>query len=387
MHEFCAINHREWKNAMEKIRIIIKIIIVLLSIINILSASTPDSCGSGIEHSGVFLFNCRYIENGIYNNTYNDANYKESRIPFYSDSLLPVALDGYIQVRYYSNNDMDNSFDIRRARLSLKGNIIKKLNYKLQTEFGGSRQKLLDAELNFDIHPLLQLTAGQFTIPFSYENLISSSNLATINRSQIVEALAARGMDFSGNHNGRDIGMMIKGRFSLYLDYEYALGLFNGSGINIKDTNKQKDVIGRYIIHLPYYLSVGSSFYMGRYTPDDSLHIRVKRERLGIELIYDHSLFTFSSEYIQGKDSNIDKDGWYLQAGYYLFAQKIQLVTKYDAYHPDLNHSGILSTIYTLGINLLFNKKSKLQINYEVKDYQELEKEDYSFIVQLQFGF
>jgi phosphate-selective porin OprO/OprP len=125
----------------------------------------------------------------------------------------PIYLSGYTQVRYQFCQDKIDGFDIRRARLSLKGKLGKQLGYRLQTEFSGSSPKLMDAELTFDLHSTAKLSVGQFLIPFSQENLASNTKLESINRSQIVEALAARGKDDIGNQNGRDIGFQVSGSF------------------------------------------------------------------------------------------------------------------------------------------------------------------------------
>ena len=369
-------------DAMDKIPINAKIILFFVNVFHLLFGATPTASKSGITYSRAFLFNYRYIEEGIYNNTHNDTICDKNKM---QDSLLPVILNGYIQVRYSINNGMDNSFDIRRARLSLKGYITKKLNYKLQTEFSGSKQKLLDAELNFDIHPFLQLTAGQFKIPFSYENLISSSNLGTIDRSQIVEALTARGKDVIGNQSGRDIGLMINGIFNIITDFEYFIGAFNGSGINTIDMNKQKDLIGRIIVHPQNSFSLGSSFYLGRYTADDSLRLRFKRERIGLELVYKNLPISLSAEYIWGKDNMFQTDGWYMQAGYFIIPKKFELLTKYDIYN--LNIEDYSSAFYTIAINLFFTEKSKWQINYQLRDEQESGNLKNFLITQIQYGF
>ena len=85
------------------------------------------------------------------------------------------------------------------------------------------------------------------------ENLASSNKLEMIDRSQVVEALVARGKDVIGNQNGRDIGIQIGGGFLKKNGIpviEYRLGFFNGSGINLADTaNDAKDIVGRLVIN------------------------------------------------------------------------------------------------------------------------------------------
>jgi len=301
-----------------------------------------------------------------------------------------IKLSGYTQVRYRIRDDNNDTFDIRRSRLTLKSDISQRFSYKLQCEFGGSRQKLLDAELGYKFNPNFKLTAGQFKIPFSQENLTSSARLDTINRSQVVEALTARSKDVLGNQNGRDIGVKISGSFwqasNNYL-FDYAFGVFNGSGTNTPDYNEQKDFIGRLIFHPGKGLSVGASFYKGKYTLPDTPTPKDKRNRIGAEFAYVYNCLALKGEYISGNDGSIKKDGWYLQAGYCLIPKKIQGILKYDNYDPNTKISKNATDVYTIGVNWHFNDRAKLQINYELKDEEGQEKSNNSLIIQMQLGF
>jgi len=315
---------------------------------------------------------------------------KENKQEFSVMVTKPISLSGYTQVRYRARDDNNDSFDIRRARLSLKGKINKPLSYKLQTEFGGSSQKLLDAELTFNLHSMIKISAGQFKIPLSRENLMSSSKLVTINRSQVVEALAARSKDVLGNQSGRDIGLKLNGSVNVITEgtlIDYTIGLFNGSGINTADLNERKDIGGRLTMQLVKQITLGGSFYSGKYTPNNALDEIHNHERIGAELFYNNSLISFTTEYMKGKDGSTEKAGWYIQAGCFLFSKNVQGIVRYDTYDPDMNISNSISTVYTLGVNFFFDKQSKIQINYELKDEEPTEKNSNSFITQIQFGF
>ena len=303
----------------------------------------------------------------------------------------PIYMSGYTQVRYQFCQDKNDGFDVRRVRLSLKGKLGKQLGYRLQTEFGGSSPKLMDAELTFDLHSAAKLSVGQFIIPFSQENLASNTKLEAINRSQVVEALAARGKDVIGNQNGRDIGFQVSGSFVKTANgslFDYALGIFNGSGINVtSDLNEEKDVAGRLIVHPFGHLSLGGSFYTGKYTLASVPDKTNARDRIGAELSLSCSCFSLTSEYIKGTDGSIEKAGWYVQTGCFLISKKLQAILKYDTYDPNVNQSDNAGTVYTVGVNLMFNDLSRLQINYELKDEQGTDSENDAFTAQLQFGF
>ncbi len=287
----------------------------------------------------------------------------------------PIKISGYTQVRYRTAADINDTFDIRRARLDIKGDITERFDYRTQVEFGGnSGPFLLDATVGYKVNPYLKLTAGQFKIPFSQENLISSPKLETINRSQVVEALVARGNDVIGNQNGRDIGVQASGSFLKIQDnylFDYALGVFNGAGINRSDTNEQKDFVGRLVAHPIKDLTVGGSYYAGRATLSTTParpERKQDRDRIGGEFAYVHDPISLKGEYIVGDDGATHKDGWYLQAGYFVIPKKLQGIFKFDTYDSDTKAKNNYTNVYTAGVNYYFNKWTFAQVNYELKN-------------------
>ncbi len=302
----------------------------------------------------------------------------------------PIKISGYTQIRYRQDKSINDTFDIRRARLDLKGDITERFDYRTQVEFGGtSRPFLLDATIGYKVNPYLKLTAGQFKIPFSQENLISSSKLETTNRSQVVEALVARGSDVIGNQNGRDIGIQASGSLFTKEDYnllDYAFGIFNGSGINTSDKDDQKDCVGRLVYHPLMDWSVGASYYNGYGSWGTPLR-KNNRDRVGGEFAYVHDLISLKGEYIRGNDGATEKDGWYLQAGYFFIPQKFQAVFKFDTYDPDTKVRKNETDVFTLGGNWYFNKWAFLQVNYELKDERGKERNNNALIAQLTLQF
>lgn len=308
-----------------------------------------------------------------------------------------LKLNGYTQIRYQFFEDVPagiDGFDVRRVRLDLKGDLGNGFDYRLQPEFAGSSAKLLDAAVGYEVGTYLKFTTGQFKIPFSQENLISSASLDTINRSQVVEALTARSKDIIGNQNGRDIGIKAGGNLLEVSDVgllEYALGVFNGQGINTTDLNEQKDYVGRLVLHPFKDLSLGGSYYAGRYALSGFTGSSYERARVGAELAYVHDPFSLKAEYIRGRDGSkkglTKKEGWYAQAGFFILPKILQGVLKYDIFDPDLNVSNNSTTVYTIGVNAFYEKWAKLQINYEIKKEEGTEKKNNVLGIQAQAAF
>lgn len=312
-----------------------------------------------------------------------------------------ISLAGYTQIRYQNLEETGkkSGFDIRRARLDVKGNISPYVGYRLQTDFAGTSTgafaKLLDAYAEVKLTDYFNLTIGQQKVALSYENQVSDNKSESVDRSQVVEALVARSKDVIGNQNGRDIGIQANGslfntgeRFLL----DYQVGVFNGAGINAAaDNNLSKDVAARLLIHPIQGLDLGGSYYdgVGNYLviSTDKANRNKGRTRWGTELSYEKKRFSLHSEYLEGKDNVVNKNGYYMQAAFYIIPQQFQIIGKYDSYDPNNDKSDDASIVYTLGVNYLFNANTKLQVAYNIRKEQGTEISNNFATVQFQVGF
>lgn len=310
-----------------------------------------------------------------------------------------ISLSGYSQVRYQALEETGkvDGFDIRRARLDVKGNISPYWGYRVQFDLAGT-PKLIDAFAEFKLNDYINFTVGQAKIPFSMENLLSSPQLALIDRSQVVEALTARGKDVNGNQNGRDIGIQVGGTLLKLKDrpvIDYRLGLFNGSGINTMDNNEKKDYAARLILHPLTGLDISGAYYDGsRLVPEvrtgnvvTTPATTVNRDRYGIDLSYDLKNFSLRGEFIHGTDDQVEREGYYVMAGYSFFEKKLQLVGKYDFYDANTSIADNASEWIVIGANYSFNANTKLQANYSIKEEEGTSIDNNYAAVQLQIGF
>ena len=302
-----------------------------------------------------------------------------------------IQLSGYTYFRYRqqdASGEIDG-FDIRRARLALKGDLTPNLSYRLLTEFAGS-PKLLDAYVDVKIFDFLNFTIGQFKIPFSLENLYPLTKMESIDYAQVVDALVARTYDVIGNQCGRDIGFQVGGNLLKYKGrflFDYKIGIFNGSGINANDKNENKDLAGRLVYHPLKGLNVGGSFYSGRGFYGTPTPSNQDRERYGIELGCDYKRFTLKSEFIAGKDGTIYRNGWYVLTCYYIIPQKLQALFKYDVYDPNTSISNNLASNYIIGGTYNFNSWSRIQVGYTFKHEQGAAVKNNVGAVQYQVSF
>jgi phosphate-selective porin OprO/OprP len=291
-----------------------------------------------------------------------------SKKSFFLTAARQIQVTGYTQFRYQTllERGKKDGFDIRRARLDIKGTITPYFAFRLQTEFA-DKPKIIDASADIKLTGFFIITAGQFKIPFSMENLTSSNKLEMIDRSQVVEALVARGKDVIGNQNGRDIGVQISGSF-----------------LKIKGQN-----IAEYRFGVVKGLSFGAAYYNGwdKAIKPDVIGKSQVRNRFGVELSYVTTKISLKGEYIKGKDGKADRAGWYIQTGYFVIPQKLQVLAKYDTFDPNISVSKNISVNYVLGANYNFNAWSRLQAFYTFRQEEGPKVSNDYFSIQYQIGF
>lgn len=303
-----------------------------------------------------------------------------------------LQISGVAQVRYqgFEQKGVYNAFDLHRIRLIVQGNVTDNWSYYTQTELGGTGVKLIDAYGAYKVGDFLKFQAGQFKIPFSLESLTSDALLEFIDRSQVIEALASRSKDVIGNQQGRDIGIQVTGSFVKLDDhylFDYTLGIFNGAGYDVTtDNNDHKDFGGRIALHPIKGLDLGGSLYSGEDIATGKVATQA-RNRYGFDARYVVGPLSLTAEYAHGTDASVKKDGWYGQAGYYIIPQ-IQVVAKYDTYDPNKTITTDRSKIYIGGVNLFFNKWSKLSLDYlDRREETATQVKNNIFEAQLQIVF
>ena len=324
---------------------------------------------------------------------------------FAVNSGKKIQIAGYTQIRYQALEETGkiDGFDIRRARLDVKGNISPFWGYRVQFDLAGS-PKLIDAYAELKLNDQFNFTIGQAKIPLSLENLTSSNKLELIDRSQAVEALVARGKDVGGNQNGRDIGIQLGGTILRIKDHpiiDYRIGIYNGNGINVADNNEKKDFASRLIAHPIAGLDISAALYNGsRFVPEVkevktngvvttpyAAAKSVSRDRYGFDISYDLNNWSVRGEYLHGTDDQIDREGYYIQSGYYFLQKKLQLLAKYDFYDADKNKANDASTWIVLGANYNFNTNARLQLNYSLKKEEGPSVKNNFLSLQFQIGF
>ena len=294
-----------------------------------------------------------------------------------------------------------NQFFVRRARLFFDGMVADKVGFKISAETADTTGKILrDAFIFTDYIPYTRVTIGQFKVPFGLEGVQALGSLPVINRSFAT--------NFIHYPTLRDLGGMVSGQVktsvgSLPLGAGYAVGVFNGTGMNVTDNNDNKDVSGRVWVNpLVAGFTVGGSLYHGK-TNTSSTSDRVKKDwdRWGADVeyrpVYMKGLL-LQGEYLWARkyygtyaSANMfttpgpnfrrqaHSDGWYALAsykvdglqGYWRYLNGFEPVVRYDTLDEDTSTQTALSrqdsrNRTTIGLNYYLNKYTRIMADYEI---------------------
>lgn len=224
----------------------------------------------------------------------------------------------------------DTGFTFRRIRLILQGDLGDRVSFYLQPDFAtavtgqsvGERREgflqLRDAYFDafLDKDKRFRLRFGQSKVPFGWENMQSSSNRLTLDRSDAIN---------SGVPSERDIGVvayytpaavddiwerLTEDGQKLFGNYgAFGIGIYNGQGINREEANDA--VMAVALATWPFeigggrVLEVGGSAYTNRVQPEVRTGgvspVAFADDRIGLHAILYPQPFGFQAEWNWGR--------------------------------------------------------------------------------------
>lgn len=297
---------------------------------------------------------------------------------FVSDVSERIKLHGYAQAGYtYQKNSAQevSTFDIKRTLLWANAQINDRWSFLFMHDFNSQVQEFY-TDFRITNNDALTIRFGQFKNGYSLENPMSPTAMETIDvYSEGVTYLSGCGSDpLFGVQYGRDLGMSLFGTVC-EKKLRYELQLMNGQGINRKDKNKSKDVIGRLEWRPVEALNIVTTGQCGRghavaksvYAPDIALDQNYDRNRFSVGVDYRSKNFNIHSEYLLGKDDNVTSSGVYVTGSVALIPSTLDLIGSYDYFNfnQDLDmdqHKGVF------GIQWWYYKKCRLQLQYVYKN-------------------
>ena len=330
---------------------------------------------------------------------------------------------GFAMVSYqatFQKTGNTNTFDIRLVRAAIEGRIINDFYYKIQGQINGnfstiaSSPRLVDYFMEWQKLEFLKIRVGQFKRPFTFENPMNPIDQGFMSYSQSVSKLSGFS-DRSGEHasNGRDIGVQLQGDFlkngSGRNLLHYQVGMFNGQGINVKDVDNKKDIIGGIWVMPIAGMRIGVFGWEGSYARKNgnekvslnkhryALSAEYKKDDLQLRAEYIHSTgLGFAITHQKSEDANdltiktyTDKegneiannkaDGFYALAIVPLIKSKLMAKARYDVYRPTATW-GLSKTNYEVGLNFRFCKYFEVQGEYVFTNDRSLENHNYSSV-------
>ncbi len=355
--------------------------------------------------------------------------------------LSNVKLSGYALTQYqYSGlkGAESNSFNIRMGRLALEGRIAGDFYWKTQLQFNGNTStlgnspRMVDLFAEWQKYEFFKVKIGQFKNPFTFENPMNPIDQGFMGYAQNVNKLAGFS-DRAGGHasNGRDIGLQFQGDF-LKNDngrnlLHYQVGVFNGQGINTKDVDNQKNIIGGIWVMPVKGMRIGAFGWTGSYarkgtwtdehdatyTADIQEHSGVRKlsqNRYAFSFEHKANDWTVRSEYIHSTgmalskslnntndtnatDCNLNAKLGNKAQGVYglviapLMSKKLYAKARYDMYENDGTMSS-MKTQYEVGLNYNISKNFTILSEYAFVNDRNLSKHNYSMAdVEVCFRF
>ena len=326
-----------------------------------------------------------------------------------------VTISGLMQtnVRLFAGQtagfERSDTFQLRRANLTLESEISKKLRAEIGLNFA-KRLRLINTplagsgnvdqrstplqtlELSYQLRRKNKdnrdyLDVGQFSLPIGYEgDQVSSSDLQTVDRALMFTQRDA----FDGGYGSvHDTGLQLRG---VHGRFDYRFGIFNGLGERQNTTalSDAKAMVAR-LIYRPTQiqgLKLGVSAALGntRNTAPpgglpgrEVLSNRADRSIWTLLAAYKQRKWTLQSEYMQAVSQLEDVVGlppapgrslarreiqsYYGSAGY-RFNRHIEGVMRYDTFNFDRKLANAAAQDFTLGLNYyLAGSDAKIQAN------------------------
>ena len=305
-------------------------------------------------------------------------------------SKLPK-VSGYLQTGLNWNKNeggkSSSSFEAKRLRLMVDGNVAPNLTFRLQIEaFNNTNSKavngqrnlqVMDAFATWKIKPSFQLRAGQFYTPMGFENYdISPATLETVNFSDICYLMECRNaINQNYTDYGRDLGIMVMGDVLPHEDgfnqLSYNVALTNGAPQMTNDDNASKDLIAALTWRPIKHLMIKGSYNWGEYGTDYQPMNRFivgawYNDPQGLDLRAEYGM-------IKAENGGVDlvkETGAYVLAGYHV--GKWLPVVRWEMYKNDVdktaksNYNAILA-----GASYEVTKSFKLQANFIHKMYSD----------------
>ncbi|MBR4389784.1 MAG: porin [Prevotella sp.] len=337
---------------------------------------------------------------------------------------------GMLQYQYEDPEGGDhNEFNLRLFRLIADGKI-GDVDWRAQLQGtnakgpGEPTVQLVDLYAEWVKYKEFRVRAGQFKRAFTFENPTHPITQGWYSYALVVNNLSGFG-DRAGEKSsgGRDIGIQVQGDVLPNSEgrplVHYQVGVYNGEGINRKDKDHRKDIIGGMWVMPIKGMRIGAFGWTGSHggmsavveDPSDPMYGQqvsigsVGLNRYCLSAEWDKDEYTFRTEYIHsqgwgvapsqaGKGSTVidysngnKADGWYVFGIVPVIKSKLHAKARYQTYRQAKDWASS-KTMYEVGLNYFFCKNLQLNFEYGLVNNRALAKHNYNFLdLELDFRF
>lgn len=309
-----------------------------------------------------------------------------------------LKLMGYGQSSYAvtrSGGKSENALTMQRFILMADARITKEISFWLMYDF--STGKMHEYYAQYAFSPALKVRVGQYKQPFTMESLLPPTLISNINMDESVAYMAGIAGDpcFGIGRVGRDMGVMLTG--DLWIKegrprVNYSIGVFNGAGMNQKENNNQKDIIGQLNFMLWKKTTFSGSFILGTaqaqapspfncFAQGDNY----RRNRFSIGADHKNRVLNFRSEAMWGNDGGAKSMGWYANAEFHLTG-KLDLVANYDYLKRNRDIDATATHNWIGGLQYWLYKQCCIRSQYVFKNRKSGEISR-SWVTQFQIAF
>lgn len=321
-----------------------------------------------------------------------------------------LVLNGYGQSVYQLSStpqEKRNDFQVQRAILIGNAMVGKRLRAMVMVDAAATRadRHLHEYYLEYTFDEALKLRVGQYKQPFMLENIYIPTILGAVNMTEGTKYMAGIAGDaMQGNMVGRDQGIMVSGNAFKQKDghhlLSYSLGLFNGCGLNQRDNNRSKDLVGMVQVFPTRNWQLTSSFILGRghavaASPygDIAEGENYRRSRWSIGTEWKPKPLQLRSELTLGWNGSVRSRAFYAEAWIHTLPQ-LDIVLNYDHLNRNTNEHGPLMTAqtpvasnnYTFGLQYWIWRRCRIASQY-VLSHHDVGKDSHLWVTQFQFEF
>jgi hypothetical protein len=331
-----------------------------------------------------------------------------------------IKFSGYGMLQYQGQDpegNHSNSFNLRLARFILDGKI-GDFDWRAQiqgtnaTGPGQPTVQLVDLYAEWRKYPEFKVRVGQFKRAFTYENPTHPITQGWRGYADVINKLSAFG-DRTGEKSsgGRDIGIQVSGDLFPNANgrklFHYQVGIYNGEGVNQKDMDNRKDIIGGVWVMPIKGVRIGAFGWNGSrggmLDPLTGEKRSIEKNRYAISAEYDLNEYTFRAEYIHSQGwgaaspgnnvreidySKGDKaDGWYVFGIVPIVKSKLHAKARYQTYRNQKEWGTSVNQL-ECGLNYFFTKNLEMHLEYSRVNDRTLAKHDYNLVdMELDFRF